>query len=436
METTARDRATASPDQALPLSGLLVMDLTHAAAGPLASMLLADFGATVIKVEKPGRGDHTRHMSMVGMRAELANDVVVGADYYLSLNRNKRSVAIDFKTPAGRALGLELARRADVLIANFRPGVSEKLGLDYEVLKRDNPGLVYCEITGFGRTGERGQDPGMDIIAQALAGSIAITGAKEGPPMRPGPALADLSTSLQATIGILMALLHRKTTGRGQRVDVNLVDSALMMLSNLAASILNWNIVVEPFAQGHPQLAPYQGYRTADGWMFIACGTNRLFRKLCESLGREDLIDDPRFRTNPQRVAHMRELEAVLSPIFAEGKADDWVGRLRAAGVPAAPVLQPRDGFAYQEANGSRIVGRVEHPTLGTLKLPGISIALSETPGSLRRYPPRLGEDTAETLATHLGLSAAEIEALAREGAIEVFDPRPAATPATAGSAS
>ena len=399
-----------------PLDGLVVLDFTHAAAGPMCSMLLADFGAKVIKVEKPGRGDHARHMTMLGMK-----DYVTGADYYLSLNRNKQSVAIDLATDEGRKLALELAKRSDVLVANFRPGVLQRLGLEYEKVQAINPRIIHCEITAFGTKGPRAQDPGMDLVAQALAGTIAITGEVGGPPMRPGPAVADLSGSLQATIGILLALQARHKTGKGQKVEVNLVDSALMMLSNLAASTLNWDVEVKKFGQGHPQLAPYQGFRSKDGWVFIACGTNRLWRDLCKVLDMEHLLTEPRFKGNPDRVMHMKELEAILSPIFAGRTTEAWLPVLKAGGVPAAPVLKPHEGYAAQAEIGSQIVGVVDHPTLGKLKLPGISIKLSDTPASIDRYPPRLGEDTSTVLKDFLGYSDERIAGLEKQNVVSTY---------------
>ncbi len=403
---------------ARPLDGLVVLDLTHAAAGPMCSMLLADFGARVLKVEKPNRGDHSRYMTMLGMK-----DHVTGADYYLSLNRNKESVAIDLSTEAGRKIALELSCNADILLANFRPGVTERLGLRYEDLKAQNPGLIYCEITGFGRVGPRAQDPGMDLIAQALAGSIAITGEVDGPPIRPGPAIADLSSSLQATIGILLALQSRQRTGLGQRVDINLVDSAILMLSNLAASTLNWDIGIQKFGQGHPQLAPYQGFRTSDGWVFVACGTNRLWQNLCRVIGRDDLPVDSRFSGNPDRVVNKHALIEILAPIFVAKSTDEWLVLLKAAGVPAAPVLTPIEAFESQAAAGSSIIGVVDHPTLGKLRLPGISIKLGATPGEINRYPPRLGEDTRSVLADILNYNQARLDALEKQGVIAGFSP-------------
>ena len=404
----------ASPASAV---GMRIIDFTHAAAGPLATMVLADFGAEVWKVEKPNRGEHARHAAAGGG----SSDFHIGGYRFFSLNRNKRSVAIDISTREGAELVRGLVASSDVLVENFRPGVMEKLGLGYEELKEINPRIVYCKISGFGSEGPLAGDAGMDIVAQARAGTIAITGEPGGPPIKPGPAIADLGAGLQAVIGILMALRSRDRTGSGQKVEVSLVDAALLMLSNYGASVLNSDIEMKPMGRGHPQLAPYQGFEASDGWVFVGCGTNRLWRLLCDVIGQAELSRREEFATNPARVEHRDALEAELAPIFAGRGVAEWVATLRSAGIPAAPILSPRQGFDERAAAGYPIVQTVEHPDLGTVRLPGISILLSETPGGARRYPPRLGEHTREILETVLQTDPGEVDRLEEAGIVEHY---------------
>jgi crotonobetainyl-CoA:carnitine CoA-transferase CaiB-like acyl-CoA transferase len=262
------------------LEGITVLDLTHAAAGPICTMLLADFGAKIIKLEKPGRGDGSRHMRMTGKFA----DPKIGSDYYLGLNRNKLSVCIDLSTKDGIRLCRELAAHCDILVQNYRPGVLDKLGLDYGSLSLLNPRLVYCNVAAFPSEGPLANLPGMDIVVQARAGTIAITGHRGAEPIKPGPSLADLSGGLQALSGVLLALRVRDKTGRGQQVSVNLYHATLMMLANYSAVVLNTDEDVEPMGSGHPQLAPYQAFRSTDRWLFVAVGTNELWRRFCDAL--------------------------------------------------------------------------------------------------------------------------------------------------------
>lgn len=402
-----------------PLEGITVLDFTHAAAGPLCTMLLSDFGARVIKVEKPGRGDGSRHMRMTGKYA----NPLVGSDYYLGLNRNKQGVGIDLGHPEGAALARRLAAHADVLVQNFRPGTLDKVGLGYADLHALNPRLIYCNVAAFPAEGPLAEEPGMDIVVQARAGTIAMTGFPGGEPVKPGPSLSDMSGGLQAVIGIMMALRARDATGVGQKVDINLYHSTLLMLANYGAVLLNTDEDIEPMGSGHPQLAPYQAFKAADRWFFVAVGTNGLWRRFCKAVGVEALRDDARFASNWTRVQNKQALVAELSVVFARRSADDWLQRLKAAGVPASAIVTPREAYQLEAAAGSAMVDTVEHPDYGPTRLPGQAIALSDTPGHTDRHPPRLGEDTAAVLAELLGIDDAALDRLEAAGAISRYRP-------------
>jgi crotonobetainyl-CoA:carnitine CoA-transferase CaiB-like acyl-CoA transferase len=401
----------------MPLAGIKVLDLTHAAAGPICSMLLADFGAKVLKIEKPGRGDGSRHMRMTGTFA----DPKVGSDYYLGLNRNKLSVCIDISTEEGGRLCRELASRCDILVQNYRPGVLAKLGLDYQALASVNPGLIYCNVSAFPSEGPLARLPGMDIVVQARAGTIAITGHRGGEPIKPGPSLADLSGGLQALSGVLLALRVRDNTGRGQQVSVNLFHATLMMLANYSAVVLNTDEDIEPMGSGHPQLAPYQAFQASDRWLFVAVGTNDLWRRFCDALGLAELRSDPRFTSNWKRVQHKAELIGLLEPVFRQNTASHWFEMFDRVGVPASPIVTPKEAYLGELECGSLMISTVDHPDYGPIHLPGLSIQLEDTPGGVRRYPPRLGEDTRVVLSEMLGLSDAQLDGLEARQVIEQY---------------
>jgi crotonobetainyl-CoA:carnitine CoA-transferase CaiB-like acyl-CoA transferase len=395
-------------------AGLIVLDMTHAAAGPLATMLLGDFGADILKIEMPGRGDHTRFMTMT----DKSPDPVVGGDYFLSLNRNKQSITIDLTAAGAKELFLRLVDVADVLIENFRPGTMDRLGIGYEVLKARNERLIYCQVTGFGSKGPLAGEPGMDIVAQARAGTIAITGEEGGPPIKPGPSLADLSAGLQATIGILVALHARARTGIGQKVEVSLLESAMVMLSNYAVAMLNTDVQIKPMGRGHPQLTPYQGFKTRDSWIFIACGNNRMWRQLCTALGDTGLAADGRFKTNPLRLQNRSALLPLIDGYLEQRTTTEWMEIFKTNGVACSPILSPREAYEAQAAAGSPIVSTVDHPVLGRLRVPGVSIHLSDTPGAVSRPPPMLGEHTLSALTKALGLTPEQLHALTEQGVI------------------
>ncbi|SEL87383.1 Crotonobetainyl-CoA:carnitine CoA-transferase CaiB [Nonomuraea pusilla] len=363
------------------LSGLLVADFSRVLAGPYATMLLADLGAEVVKVERPGAGDDTRAWGPPYAGGE--------ATYFLAVNRNKRSIALDLRDPAGLETARALAARADVLVENFRPGTMDRLGLGHDALRPLNPGLVYCSITGFG-SGEGAGLPGYDLIAQAVGGLMSVTGEPGGPGTKAGVALVDVVTGLHAALGVLAALRHRDRTGEGQRVEVSLLSSLLSALTNHASAYAAAGVVPRAMGNRHPSIVPYEVFEAADRPIVIAAGNDRQFRALCEALERPGLAADPRFATNAGRVAARDVLVAELNAALAARTADEWFGLLTAAGVPCGPINDLAGAFSLAERLG--LEPAVEVDGVGQVADP---IRLGATPPSYRRRPPRLGEDDA-----------------------------------------
>ncbi|MFI7700322.1 CaiB/BaiF CoA transferase family protein [Nonomuraea sp. NPDC049480] len=360
------------------LSGLLVADFSRVLAGPYATMLLADLGAEVVKVERPGAGDDTRAWGPpYGPGGE--------ATYFLGVNRNKRSIALDLRAGAEAARGL--AARADVLVENFRPGTMDRLGLGYDALRELNPGLVYCSITGFG-SGPGAALPGYDLIAQAVGGLMSVTGEPDGPGTKAGVALVDVITGLHAGLGILAALRHRDRTGEGQHVEVSLLSSLLSALTNHASAYAAAGVVPRAMGNRHPSIVPYEVFETADRPLVIAAGNDRLFQALCGVLDRQDLAKDARYATNAGRVAARAELVAELNAALRERPADEWFELLTAAGVPCGPINDLAAAFALAEDLG--LEPAVELGGVGQVANP---IRLSATPPAYRLPPPGLGQD-------------------------------------------
>lgn len=372
------------PDGAL--DGLLVADFSRVLAGPLCTQTLGDLGADVVKVERPGTGDDTRQWG--------PPFVEEGSTYYLGLNRSKRSLALDLRDPADQVLAAELCARADVVLESFRPGAMDRLGLGYAAVRERNPGVVYTSISAFGSGEATRELPGYDLLVQAMSGYMSITGDPDGPPRKPGTALADMLTGLYATIGTLAALHARGLTGAGQHVEVSLMDSALASLLNLGSSFLNADSVPTRSGNRHPSIAPYETFRTADRDLALAGGNDAIFERLCEVLERPGLAADPRFRTNAERVAHRDELAAELEAAFATDTADAWAERLNAAGVPAGPVNDVAEAFALAERLDLEPV--LELDGVRTTRSP---LRLDGTPVRPVRRPPRLGEHDAELRA-------------------------------------
>lgn len=400
-----------------PLDGLRILDLSRVLAGPWCTQLLADLGADVIKVERPGRGDDTRQWGPHWL-ANADGTPGTESSYYLSANRNKRSVTVDLSDPAGQALITDLARNSDVFVENFKVGGLVDKGLDYETLRAVNPRLIYASVTGFGQDGPRASDPGYDYLAQALSGFMSVTGDADGPPVRAGVAVSDLSTGMYTTVAILAALLRRSVSGVGQYIDVALLDTQTAMLANQASSFLVGGVAPGRSGDWHPSLAPYQMFEAADGTFIIACGNDAQFRTLCATIGRPELADDERFAVNPARVRHRGELADALNEALRQRDRAHWLAVLPEAGVPAGSVNTIADAFAEPQLLHRGVRVDLPHPTAGSA--PGVAnpIKFSESPVEYRSAPPLLGQHTDEVLGSVLGLSEQEIEALRRDKVI------------------
>ena len=367
------------------LSDVIVIDLSRVLAGPHCTMILGDLGATVIKVEQPGKGDDTRHFGPPYIAGESA--------YYLGLNRNKQSILLDFSTPEGKERLLKLLSTATVLVENFRPGALERQGLGYETLRAINPGLIYCSISGYGQTGPYALRPGYDFVAQAESGLMSVTGEIDGDPQRVGSPVGDVSAGMYACISILAALRVRDHTGKGQYIDISLLETTMSLLSNVASNYLISGEEAPRLGKGHPNIVPYQAFHTKDGYVVVSCGNDRLYQALCQLLGREDLAADPGFATNPQRVRNRQALVPALQEEFLRRTTEEWLPELRAAGIPCGPINTVSQSFNDQHIQARGFVWECEHPTAGRIKLSGSPIHLSETPTRLYKAPPLLGED-------------------------------------------
>jgi crotonobetainyl-CoA:carnitine CoA-transferase CaiB-like acyl-CoA transferase len=384
-----------------PLQGIFVLDLTRVLSGPYCTMLLADLGARVVKVEQPGKGDDTRAWGPPFLENESA--------YFLSVNRNKESLTLDFKQPEGRSLLDRLIARADVLVENFRPGTLTKVGLDAGTLAEKHPRLVYCSISGFGQTGPRTREPGYDAVMQGEGGLMSITGASEGPSVRLGVAIADIVTGMFAAQGVTAALLARERTGRGQHVDIGMLDSVAALLTYQAGIYFATNIAPPRLGNRHPTIVPYETFAASDGDFVLAVGNDELWRRFC---GVVELDLGDRFATNRQRVAAYSELRPVLAERLRTRSRAQWIAELNAAGVPCGSVRDLAELFADPQISARRMVEDVAHATLGPVRVLGTPLKLSDTPATVRMAPPTLGQHTAAILADDLRLSPAEIDAL------------------------
>ncbi|MBS7598742.1 CaiB/BaiF CoA-transferase family protein [Pseudomonas sp. RC2C2] len=397
------------------LSHLRVLDLSRVLAGPWSGQILADLGAEVIKVERPGNGDDTRAWGPPFLK-DACGENTSEAAYYLAANRNKRSLTIDFTQPEGQRLVRELAAKSDVLIENFKVGGLAAYGLDYESLKAINPRLVYCSVTGFGQTGPYAKRAGYDFMIQGLGGLMSLTGRPEGEegagPVKVGVALTDILTGLYSTVAILAALAHRDRDGGGQHVDMALLDVQVACLANQAMNYLTTGTPPRRLGNAHPNIVPYQDFPTADGDFILTVGNDGQFRKFAEVAGQPQWADDPRFATNKQRVANRAELIPLIRQATVFKTTAEWVAQLEQAGVPCGPINDLAQMFADPQVKARGLAIEMPHPLAGQVPQVASPIRLSETPVEYRHAPPLLGEHTEQILGEVLGLAASEIERL------------------------
>jgi crotonobetainyl-CoA:carnitine CoA-transferase CaiB-like acyl-CoA transferase len=404
-----------------PLDGITVLDLTRVLSGPYCTMLLADMGARVIKVEQPGTGDDTRAWGPPFLYPNAQNRRTGDPDekgesaYYLSINRNKESVTLDFKHPDGRALLEKLVSKADVLVENFRPGTLTKLGLDYDTLSKKYPRLIYCSISGFGHTGPRWKQAGYDAIMQAEGGLMSITGTADGPPVRLGVAIVDVVSGMFAAYGVAMALLARERTGRGQEVDLAMLDATVALLTYQAGNYFASGKVPARLGNRHPSIVPYETFTASDGEFVLAVGNDDQWRRFCAVA---ELPEDERFATNRQRVSGYEALRPWVADRLREQPRQHWIEALTSAGVPCGSVRNFEELFADPQLAAREMIATVEHATIGPLKALGVPVKLSETPGAVRMPPPTLGQHTDAVLRHDLGFSADAIAALRRQQVI------------------
>ncbi len=392
-----------------PLAGLRVLDLSRILSGPFATMVFADLGADVIKLENPTAGDDTREWAPPYQGDQSA--------YFLAINRNKRGIAVDLKSEQGRLIAQRLADQADVLVENFRPGTAARLGLGYEELSQRNPRLIYASISGFGQTGPYASEPGYDAIAQALGGLMSVTGESDGEPVRAGNSAADLAAAMWAAIGILSALHARAATGRGDWIDISLLDGQIAWLTYLAGGYFATGEVPRRYGSAHPSIVPYQALRTADGYLMVAVGNDVLWQRFAPLIGRPELAADPRFATNPDRVANRTELLVLIEVALAARGSAEWAAELSHAGIPAGAINTIDKALVHPQVQARDMVLSTDHPTAGTLRMTGSPIKLTTHTTTVRRPPPLLGEHTDAVLG-ELGFSTADIDVLRHDGVI------------------
>lgn len=393
----------------LPLAGVRVLDISQVMAGPYACMLLGDLGADVIKIEPPGTGDQTR--GSMGFKMKGADSLG-----FLNMNRNKRSVTLDLKSEAGKDVLKKLAKDADILVENYRPGALRRLGLGYEVLKEINPRLVYTSISGFGQTGPWADRPGFDLMAQAMSGVMSVTGYPDSPPVKAGVPVADIGCALFAIYATLAAYIGAKNTGQGQYVDAALFDTAMAFSVWDTCDWWGTGKPPQPLGTANKMTAPYQAMACSDGWFVMGANNQKLWTKLCQLMGREELLEDPRFTTISNRLANRQALQDELEKTFKQKPKDYWVETLLANGLPAGPILSYPEAFGSEHAQVRGMRMEIDHPVEGKVPNIGFAVKLSGTPQQVRRHPPLLGEHNEEVLG-EIGLDAADIERLRAQGA-------------------
>ena len=400
-----------------PLEKIRVLDITRALAGPYCTMMLGDLGADVIKVERPGSGDGSRGWGppFVG---EAYGPYPGESAYFLSTNRNKRSITVNLKSDEGQEIIRRLVKVSDVMVENYRTGVLDKMGLGYEDMHALNPRLVYCSISGYGRNGPYAERPGYDAILQAEGGMMSITGPVDGPPYRVGIPIIDINTGMFAATAILAALRARDITGEGQLVDMSLLDAHVALLANVASNYLIGGEDPQRYGNAHPNIIPYQAFQAKDGWFVLGAATERQWGLLCEVIGHSELKDDVRFESNSQRLNNRDELIETLAEILITRDTATWLNDLKKAGLPCGPINSISDVFEHPQAEARNMVIETEHPTAGTVKLTGFPYKLSQTPAEVHHPPPLLGEHTEEILIELLDYSPDKVSKLQKQGYI------------------
>ncbi|KYK38695.1 MAG: CoA transferase [Theionarchaea archaeon] len=392
-----------------PLDTITVLDLSRALAGPYCTLMLADMGARVIKVERPGTGDDTRGWGPPFIDGQSA--------YFLSINRNKKSVTLNLKEKEGKEIFYTLSENADVIVENFRPGTTEKLGISYGDIKNINEKIIYCSISGFGQTGPYKTRPGYDLILQGMGGLMTMTGEEKRPPVKIGVAITDIAAGMFAAYGIVLALYTRERTGTGQYIDTSMLDCQVSWLTYQAGNFFATGKSPKRLGSAHPTIVPYQAFKTTSGYINVAVGSEKLWQNFCQAINHQELADNPHYKTNRDRVEHRKELIIRLQEIFSEKTTEEWLKVLQERGVPAGPIYTFDQIFSDSQVLHRSMLVEMEHPTAGIIKQTGVPVKLSETPGSIELHPPLLGEHTAEIL-TDLGYTDDEIRTLKEKGVI------------------
>ncbi len=389
------------------LERIKVIDLTRALAGPYCTMMLADMGAEVIKVEMPGRGDDSRSWGPPFVEGESA--------YFMSVNRNKKSLTLNLKSEKSKEIIHKLIKKSDVLVENFRPGAMKRLGLEFERVKKEmNPQIIYCSISGFGQDGPYRTLPGFDQVLQGMGGLMSMTGEPGGPPIKVGIAIADISGGMFAAFGIVTTLYNRQNTGRGQMIDISLLDSQVAWLTYRAGAYFTSGEIPQPVGSGHPVIVPYQAFKAKDVYINIAAGNDQLWKNFCKAVGLEKIMNHPKFATNAKRVENREELVKIIGDLIATKKGEEWLKILTDAGIPCGPIYTVDKIFKDPQVLHRQMLKELDHPKAGKIKLTGIPVKLSDTQGEVRTPPPTLGQHTHEILAA-LGYTNQEIEKLHQE---------------------
>ena len=410
-----------------PLAGIRILDLSWILAGPFATMILSDLGAEVIKLERPGSGDLARGNGpfIDGESPSTALGTSPSASlgtssYFMSLNRGKKSLALDLQTPQGKAVFLKLVKKADVVVENFVPGTMKRLGLDYGVVKKENPRIIYASVSGFGQTGPYAQTRALDAVIQAMGGMMSLTGEPGGPPLKPGASLADITAGLFTVIGIQAALFERQKSGQGQMLDISMLDCQLAVLENAFARYFATGKAPERIGSRYPSFSSFPAFKTEDGYIAVALvgGTRNQWQLFCAVIGHLELIDDERYQTSDLRTQHYEELAPILNEVMKTKTTEQWLKELTDVGIPCGPVNNIAQAASHPQVQAREMITEVPHPRLGKVKLINSPIKLSRTPASIEKAAPDLGEDTKDILAELLQMSESEIDKLREAGVI------------------